>query len=77
MQLLLYANADHFVCVMGGNAVFNAYMAGADGRVAVLVRSGHEHHTHEVDHWYSFFSGATVRQFDEVVDLEQWVVDTY
>ena len=58
---------------MGGNAVLNAYMAGPNGRVATYVNKGVERSTNEVENWYGFFSGATVRQFWHMDRLKEYV----
>ncbi len=73
LQLMLHANCDHFISVLGGNAVIASYFAGVN---VVYAVKGHEtEHTTEYGELYRHFAVHSeqaivhrVRAYSELLD---------
>eukprot|EP00659_Diplonema_papillatum_P016265 gene16265-24926_t len=76
-QLWLYANADKYISVQGGNSVLTSYMAGKNGTVIVYSRAGNELHHNSIGTWYTEFSNATVVDVHDTVSLVREVASRY
>lgn len=57
LQLMVYANADHFLSIHGGTATLASYFGGVN---VILSRQGPEHHFNCYQKLYPKFSGAKI-----------------
>lgn len=57
LQLLVYANANHFISVHGGTATLASYFGGIN---IIFSKQGPEHHFHCYQKLYPKFSGAQI-----------------
>eukprot|EP01059_Diplonema_ambulator_P014364 TRINITY_DN2524_c1_g1_i2.p1 TRINITY_DN2524_c1_g1~~TRINITY_DN2524_c1_g1_i2.p1 ORF type:complete len:381 (+),score=105.80 TRINITY_DN2524_c1_g1_i2:1098-2240(+) len=69
-QMWVFANSERFIAVQGGNSVLASYMAGPTGLVHVYIVQGKELQGETIGTWYSQFSGAYVRMYRAMSDLE-------
>ena len=72
LQMMVYANSNHFVSTHGGTGALASYFGGLN---IILSKKGGEHHFHCFDKLYPKLSGATIfhaKTDDEVTQfLEQ------
>lgn len=57
LQLMVYANASHFISVHGGTATLASYFGGIN---LIISKKGPEHHFNCYQDLYPKFSGATI-----------------
>eukprot|EP00659_Diplonema_papillatum_P002726 gene2726-4240_t len=76
-QFWLYANADRFISVQGGNSVLTSYMAGSKGTVIVYIQAGKEMRAKSIKRWYGKFSGATVFSVEDPDELYRQAAERF
>jgi hypothetical protein len=69
IQLMLFANSNHFITVLGGSAYLAAYFKGIN---IVLAKEGYEVKYKAYKNWFSKFSGAktlTTNNYKKLIKL--------
>lgn len=74
LQLMVYANASHFISVHGGTAALASYFGGVN---IVISKKGPEHHFKCFDILYPKLSGAKVLHAKTDDDVKQYIQQHY
>lgn len=74
LQMMVYANADHFVSIHGGTATLASYFGGQN---LVLSKKGPEHHFKCFEKLYPKFSGASVYHAKTDEDFREKLLKYY
>ncbi|CAG4998968.1 hypothetical protein DYBT9275_02120 [Dyadobacter sp. CECT 9275] len=73
LQLMVYANASHFISIHGGTATLASYFGGIN---LILSKKGPEHHFKCFEKLYPKFSGARILHAKSDEDVKAYV-DSY
>ncbi|UYP47984.1 hypothetical protein NEF87_004269 [Candidatus Lokiarchaeum ossiferum] len=65
LQMMLYANCDHFISVQGGSSVFSSFFGGKN---IIFAKEGGELR-HNSFKWYNKFSGSTIFHLNDYSKL--------
>ncbi len=74
MQMLVYANADHFISIHGGTAALASYFGGQN---LILSKKGPEHYFHCFQKLYPRYSGAKIYHAKSDEELKDLVTRYY
>lgn len=74
LQLMVYANSNHFISVHGGTATLASYFGGVN---LVISKQGPEHHFNCYQTLYPKFSGATILHARNNVEIQTFVRSHY
>lgn len=74
MQMLVYANSDHFISIHGGTATLASYFGGQN---LILSKKGPEHHFGCFHRLYPKFSGARIHHAKSDQELKELAVKHY
>lgn len=70
LQLMVYANASHFISIHGGTATLASYFGGVN---LILSRKGPEHHFRCFEKLYPQFSGAKILHAKTDDDVKKFI----
>ncbi len=65
LQMMIYANSDHFISVQGGSSVFVSYFKGKN---IIFAKKGGEIRNYSYN-WYNKISGSQIFHADNYIDL--------
>ncbi|MBC3538799.1 hypothetical protein H7U12_03845 [Rufibacter sp. H-1] len=74
LQLLVYANADHFISIHGGTSVLASYFGGTN---LILSKSGAEHYFGCFQTLYPKLSGATILHAKSEEEVRHYVEEYF
>lgn len=74
LQLMVYANANHFVSIHGGTSVLASYFEGVN---LILSKQGPEHHFNCYNTLYPKLSGAKILHAKNNEDVQTYIKDHF
>lgn len=74
LQLMVYANANHFVSIHGGTSVLASYFEGVN---LILSKQGPEHHFNCYNTLYPKLSGANILHAKNNEDVQTYIKDHF
>jgi len=74
LQLMVYANANHFVSIHGGTSVLASYFGGTN---MILSKKGPEHHFKCYHNLYPKFSGARILHVKNNEEVKKCIIDNF
>jgi hypothetical protein len=74
LQLMVYANANHFISIHGGTSVLASYFGGIN---LILSKKGVEHHFGCFQTLYPKLSGATILHANTDEEVKHYVEKHY
>jgi hypothetical protein len=74
LQLMVYANSEHFISIHGGTAALASYFGGVN---LIYSKKGPEHHFHCYQNLYPKFSGANVLHAKDEPELKSLLLKNF
>ncbi|GGC71300.1 hypothetical protein GCM10011387_25990 [Pedobacter quisquiliarum] len=74
LQLMVYANANHFVSIHGGTSVLASYFEGIN---VILSKQGPEHHFNCYNTLYPKLSGATILHAKNNEEVRHYISENF